>query len=76
MSIFLKQTDPEAKLRVDSPEAMIAAIRACGIVPFFENAIPGYSIEEMTPREYWFDGEDHWCLQTRRLPRPESVFAA
>ena len=58
MSIFLKQTDPDATLRVDSPEAMIAAIRACGIVPFFENAIPGYSIEEMTPREYWFDGEE------------------
>ena len=58
MSIFLKQTDPEARLRVDSPEAMIAAIRRCGIIPFFENAIPGYSIEEMTPREYWFDGEE------------------
>ena len=58
MSIFLKQTDPDAPLRVDSPEALIAAIRRCGIIPFFENAIPGYSIEEMTPREYWFDGEE------------------
>ena len=58
MSIFLKQTDPNAPLRVDSPEALIAAIRRCGIIPFFENALPGYSIEEMTPREYWFDGEE------------------
>ncbi len=58
MSIFLKQTDPDAPQRVDSPEALISTIRACGIIPFFENALPGYSIEEMTPREYWFDGEE------------------
>ena len=58
MSIFLKQTDPEAPLRVDSPEALIATIRTCGIIPFFENPVPGYSIEEMTPGEYWFDGEE------------------
>ena len=58
MSIFYKQTDPEARWQVTSPEALCAAIRGCGIIPFFENAIPGYSIEEMTPREYWFDGEE------------------
>ena len=58
MSIFYKQTNPDAPLPVDSPEAMEAAIRSCGIIPFFENPIPGYSIEEMTPREYWFDGEE------------------
>ena len=58
MSIFLKQTDPDASLQIVSPETMIAAIKACGIIPFFECPIAGYSIEEMTPREYWFDGED------------------
>jgi len=57
MSIFYKQTDPAPRWSVGSPEAMIAAIRACGIIPFFENAIPGYSIEEMTPGEHWFDGD-------------------
>ncbi|MBR3652644.1 MAG: hypothetical protein IKN60_01675 [Bacteroidales bacterium] len=57
MSIFLKQTDPLAEHRVDSPEAMYRAIRACGIIPFFENPVAGYSIEEMTPAEHWFDGE-------------------
>ncbi|MBO4455912.1 MAG: hypothetical protein J5759_05635 [Bacteroidales bacterium] len=36
---------------------MLRAIRETGIVPFFENAIPGYSIEEMTPPEFWFDGD-------------------
>lgn len=58
MSIFLKQTDLTARYQITSPEAMVAAIRGCGIIPFFENPVPGFSIEEMTPREYWFDGEE------------------
>ena len=58
MSIFLKVTDPQAQRPIDSPEAMEAAIRACGIVPFFENPIAGFSIEEMTPAAYWFGGEE------------------
>ena len=57
MSIFYKQTDPAPCWSVSSPETMVDAIRACGIIPFFENAIPGYSIEEMTPVEHWFDGD-------------------
>ena len=43
---------------VFSAETMLGAIEALGIVPFFENPIPGYSIEEMTPRENWFDGQE------------------
>ena len=43
MSIFLKSTDPAAQWRVDSPEALLAAIRGCGIIPFFENPVTGYS---------------------------------
>lgn len=44
---------------IDSPEAMSAAIRHVGIVPFVRNTIPGWSIEEMTARGAWFwdDGE-------------------
>ena len=41
-----------------SAETMLDAIEALGIVPFFENPILGYSIEEMTPRENWFDGQE------------------
>ena len=29
-----------------------------GIIPFFENRIPGCSIEEMTDPRFWFDGEE------------------
>lgn len=45
--------------RVTSAEAMIDVVLEMGIVPFFENAIPGYSIEEMTPRENWFDTQEN-----------------
>ena len=43
---------------VVSAETMLSVIETLGIVPFFENPIPGYSIEEMTARENWFDGQE------------------
>ena len=49
---------------VFSAETMLDAIEALGIVPFFENPILGYSIEEMTAPENWFDTED----DLRRTP--------
>ena len=44
--------------RITGPEAMYQCICQMGIVPFFENPIRGYSIEELTPPENWFDGDD------------------
>ena len=44
--------------RVVSPETMIGAVLEMGIVPFFANAIPAYSIEEMTAPENWFDTQE------------------
>ena len=43
---------------VVSAETMLGVIGTLGIVPFFENPILGYSIEEMTARENWFDGQE------------------
>ena len=37
---------------------MLEAIKAYGIIPFFENTIPGYSIEELTPSNLWFTDEN------------------
>ena len=45
--------------RVVSADTMLATIRELGIVPFFENHIPGYSIEEMTAVENWFDTQEN-----------------
>lgn len=47
---------------ISSAEAMLDTIRELGLVPFFENPIPGYSIEEMTPRDNWFDGQENLSL--------------
>ena len=44
--------------RVVSPETLYGAIVELGIVPFFENPIPGDSVEERTPGEYWFEGDE------------------
>jgi hypothetical protein len=66
----------EWKRPVTSPEAMIDTITALGIVPFFINCLPGYSIEELTPKECWFDDDSDtmgpwdWkihCLQSGRI---------
>lgn len=47
----------KGKRRIDSPEAMIAAVRELGIVPFFRNPVVGWSIEEMTAPGCWWDTE-------------------
>lgn len=41
-----------------SPEDMFADILEAGVIPFFTNHIPGYSIEDLTPRDHWFDGDE------------------
>ena len=45
-------------MNIVSAETMYKAIIEYGIIPFFQNRIPGYSVEELTPRRYWFDGEE------------------
>lgn len=46
------------KGKIDSPERMLEAIRHYGIVPFSKCGIPGWSIEEMTPKDWWFTSSD------------------
>jgi hypothetical protein len=42
---------------ITSCEKMIEAVTELGFLPLFANDIPGFSVEEMTPREYWFSEE-------------------
>ena len=42
---------------VTNPETLVGQVRLFGFIPFFENVIEGYSIEELTPRECWFADE-------------------
>ena len=50
--------------QIRSMEELEALIQEVGFLPFFENSIPGYSIEECTPKELWFapdkDGPWEW----------------
>ena len=57
MSIFNKKTALGEGFSISGPELLIKAVRGCGMIPFFENPIPGYSVEEMTPPDHWFDSE-------------------
>ena len=43
---------------INSPERMTEVIRKIGIIPFFRNGIPGWSIEEMTDPAFWFYTSD------------------
>lgn len=49
---------------IRSQQDMIRLIDAFGFLPFFANEIPGFSIEEHTPPELWYngsvDGRDDW----------------
>jgi hypothetical protein len=45
-------------IKVTDSESMLEAIKAYGFIPFFENPIPGYSIEELTPPNMWFTDEN------------------
>ena len=38
-------------------ESMYRLIRQVGLLPFFENPIPGFSLEEHTDAEHWFTDE-------------------
>jgi len=43
---------------VGDQEGMLRLIKEYRLVPFFANLIPGYSVEEHTPVEFWFTEEN------------------
>ena len=47
---------------IDSPEAMIAAIRHFGVLPFFRCGVPSWSVEDLTAPGCWFSGEEDTFL--------------
>ena len=57
MSIARHKGNPFGIKVIDSL-SMMEAIKTCGIIPFFENPVTGFSIEEMTPPGSWFTDED------------------
>ena len=49
---------------ITCPEALEEAVLELGFLPFFRNSIPGFSVAERTPPEFWFvkdrDGPWEW----------------
>ena len=41
-------------IEIHNPEDVFKLVQEIGFLPFFENRIPGFSIEEMTPASLWF----------------------
>lgn len=39
---------------------LINAVESCGIVPFFANSIPGFSVEEHAAPGVWYGGSSDW----------------
>ncbi len=56
MSIFRHSGNPYG-VKVTDSISMLEAIKAIGIIPFFENPVRGYSIEELTPPGFWLTDE-------------------
>ena len=54
------------------PDDVAGLTEALGFLPFFANGIPGFSVEEHTPRELWFteaDGPWEWKGPIARTKR-------
>lgn len=56
MSIFNHSGNPFG-VKVTDNVSMLEAIKAYGIIPFFENPVRGYSIEGLTPPSCWLTDE-------------------
>ena len=56
MSIGVHAGNPSG-VTINSAETMYRAVKEAGIIPFFENPVPGWSVEEKTDPSFWFDGD-------------------
>ena len=56
MSIFRHSGNPFGA-RITDSMTMLEAVKAFGIIPFFENPVRGYSVEELTPPEFLLTDE-------------------
>ena len=60
---ILSGPSEEGRAALRSPEDVIAAVDRAGLLPLFAGAVPGFSVEELTPAEWWWSGDlerDPW----------------
>ena len=65
-----------AALLITGAESLELAVEEYGLLPLFRNDAPGFSIEELTPAEYWFtDGvEGPWEWRMTVAGRHNSAY--
>lgn len=55
---------------ITGPDALENAANKYGLLPFFYCGVPGFSVEELTPPQYWFagdaDGPWEWRMEVAR----------
>lgn len=54
---FVRLSSQTLHPQVRDAASMLALIRDAKMIPFFSNALPGYSVEEHTLPEFWFTDE-------------------
>lgn len=60
-----------------SPEDVIAAVDRAGLLPLFAGAVPGFSVEELTPAEWWWSGDlerDPWYWREQIAASGRAVY--
>ena len=60
---------------VRNKDDLIEAVQTYGIVPYFSNSIPGFSLEEHCgPRALWSDtGDDSWSWKGSVIGLPYNI---
>ena len=60
-----------------SPEDLLALVREIGFLPLFSNCIPGFSVEERTPAEDWWQDDpatDPWAWRHVLAPHEDVAY--
>ena len=62
--------------KIEGMEDIVDLIDELGFLPFFRNPIEGFSLEEKTPQEFWFDHESVgvWEWKGPIISRSESAY--
>ena len=62
--------------KIEGMEDIVDLIDELGFLPFFRNPIEGFSLEEKTPQEFWFDHESVgvWEWKGPIISRNESAY--
>ncbi len=60
-----------------SPDDLLDLVRRTGFLPLFSNSIPGFSVEEHTPAEDWWQDDpatDPWAWRQVLAPHPDIAY--